>query len=244
MSKHERLEVESEDAREERLRRLLESQDQRGPSVRAPSTSTLFVPGALGREGDDDSRLPDLLARLDEFLPQMAAANAELEQLDDPGSVNIEMERPDPHSGPYIRMDLGLGVFEQRRPRGGGSRSGSSSSSSSSSGSSSSSTGSSSSLSSSSGSGQAEEQDQDGDGSASSSNNSDSENNDSSDTDSGPDLFDILLGQAAGVLPARPVRPLPRRSDQQLADEQQQQTRIAVISSTDATDTSARDSSG
>lgn len=237
MSKHERLEVESEDAREERLRRLLESQDQRAPSVRAPSTSTLLVPGALGREGDDESRLPDLLARLDEFLPQMAAANAELEQLDDPGSVNIEMQRLDPRSGPYIRMDLGLGVFEQRRPRGGGSRSSSASSSSSSSGSSSSSTGSSSSLSSSSGSGQAEEQD-----GTSSSNSSDSENNDSSDTDSGPDLFDILLGQAAGVLPARPTRPLPRRGVQQLTDEQQQQPRIAVISSTDATDTPGRDS--
>lgn len=45
-----------------------------------------------------------VLARLDEFLPRLAAANAELSQLPDPSTVNMEIEDSDEQQGPYIQL--------------------------------------------------------------------------------------------------------------------------------------------
>ncbi|KAH9936822.1 uncharacterized protein BXZ73DRAFT_14376, partial [Epithele typhae] len=56
----------------------------------------------------------ELLARVQAFLPELAAANVDLlrRAREDPGSVDIESLEPSQHG--YIEMNLGLGVFEQR----------------------------------------------------------------------------------------------------------------------------------
>ncbi|KAF9406924.1 hypothetical protein BGZ94_002897 [Podila epigama] len=58
----------------------------------------------------------DLLARLEDFLPKIRDANAELDQKlkEDPKSLDIE--NVDEESGEqYIEMDLGLGVFDLKK---------------------------------------------------------------------------------------------------------------------------------
>ncbi|KAF9180019.1 hypothetical protein BGZ51_006343 [Haplosporangium sp. Z 767] len=58
----------------------------------------------------------DLLARLEDFLPKIKEANAQLEQKvkEDPKAVDIE--NVDEESGEqYIEMDLGLGVFDMKK---------------------------------------------------------------------------------------------------------------------------------
>ncbi|KAF8928662.1 hypothetical protein EDD21DRAFT_357139 [Dissophora ornata] len=58
----------------------------------------------------------DLLARLEDFLPKMKEANAQLDQKlqEDPKALDIE--NVDEESGEqYIEMDLGLGVFDLKK---------------------------------------------------------------------------------------------------------------------------------
>lgn len=69
------------------------------PSIRKPKT------GAF-----------DLKSRLAAFLPQLAAANSELERLRAEGGLEgMSMEDVDEEEGGYIEMDLGLGVLEEKR---------------------------------------------------------------------------------------------------------------------------------
>jgi len=60
-----------------------------------------------------------VLQRIQAFLPQMEAANADLLQRaqNRPESVNIEQhDEEDAGDGQYIEMNLGLGVFDIRAP--------------------------------------------------------------------------------------------------------------------------------
>jgi len=51
---------------------------------------------------------PSVLSKLQAFLPQLAAANQDLESLPDKSSVNMEAVGK---RSPYIEMNLGLGIF-------------------------------------------------------------------------------------------------------------------------------------
>jgi hypothetical protein len=55
-----------------------------------------------------------VLQRVHAFLPLIEASNAALATAD---HESIDIERVDPDSEQYIQMNLGLGVYEQRRPR-------------------------------------------------------------------------------------------------------------------------------
>ncbi|KAG2183665.1 hypothetical protein INT43_006673 [Umbelopsis isabellina] len=57
----------------------------------------------------------DLLSRLHSFLPEIESANRQLNELvsQDPKKVDIENVEED---GQYIEMNLGLGVFEEKKP--------------------------------------------------------------------------------------------------------------------------------
>jgi len=115
---NELLDVEGDDEREARLRDLLH---------RANSTASASFPSGPSpldfgiRETHSVQPPSELLERLQQFLPQMEAANAQLAQRarDDPESVDIEHLDHSAH-GPYIEMNLGLGVFDMRQ-RGSGS---------------------------------------------------------------------------------------------------------------------------
>ncbi|KAI8072385.1 hypothetical protein BC940DRAFT_292458 [Gongronella butleri] len=55
----------------------------------------------------------DLLSRLQAFLPQMEAANAQLDAQD---KTKLDIENLEDSDGPYIEMNLGLGVYGLKPP--------------------------------------------------------------------------------------------------------------------------------
>jgi hypothetical protein len=121
----------------------------------------------------------ELLARVQQFLPQIEQSNAELLHRD-PRSIDMEhIEETDER---IIQMNLGLGVFEQRRARRGDSTSSAESGSDTTSASDSDS-----------------DSDSDSSASASSSSSSDSEDDD-----------DNAAGQPRDT--RREIRPLPKRA--------------------------------
>ncbi|KZT71154.1 hypothetical protein DAEQUDRAFT_724525 [Daedalea quercina L-15889] len=106
------LEVEDEDQRQARMHDVLARLD--ASSARPTASPGLPLPNL-----DGQPRLPlepnsELLSRVQAFLPQLAESNAELADRvqNDPSSVDIENVTGDEA---YIEMNLGLGVFEQRR---------------------------------------------------------------------------------------------------------------------------------
>jgi len=108
----EKLEIETEEERQQRIQSVLEKLNENSKVTPTSSCPDFH----LNRTGPLPIYPPsDLLARVQAFLPQIEAANAALDTqvAQDPGSVDIE------HLGPeekqYIQMDLGLGVFEQRQ---------------------------------------------------------------------------------------------------------------------------------
>ncbi|TBU28195.1 hypothetical protein BD311DRAFT_758991 [Dichomitus squalens] len=105
------LEVEDEEQRHERMHELLSRVD--GDAGASPPQ----VPRSF--DFGDRSTFPDappleLLSRVQAFLPELAASNAELlrRAKEDPDSVDIEKFSED--QAQYIEMNLGLGVFESR----------------------------------------------------------------------------------------------------------------------------------
>ncbi|KAF9350067.1 hypothetical protein BGX26_011699 [Mortierella sp. AD094] len=77
------------------------------------STATKDVPATERKTFKVES---NLLARLEDFLPKIKEANAQLDQKlkEDPKSVDIE--NVDEESGEqYIEMDLGLGVYDLKK---------------------------------------------------------------------------------------------------------------------------------
>ncbi|KAI0043798.1 hypothetical protein FA95DRAFT_1473299, partial [Auriscalpium vulgare] len=109
------LEVESDEARERRIQTILESLNSSNSTAAAgPTGPPSFDFG--NRETFAVEPNAELLARLRLFLPQMEAANAQLQQ-QDARSIDIENVA---RGQPYVQMDLGLGVFEARRRDGSG----------------------------------------------------------------------------------------------------------------------------
>ncbi|KAI0706092.1 hypothetical protein BC835DRAFT_4129 [Cytidiella melzeri] len=107
----ERLDVEDEENRQQRLYDVLMHLDKStNPRQRDAPHSFDF--------GDSSTFMleppRELLSRVQAFLPEFAASTAEITRKaqDDPESVDIEKLQ---NEGPYIRMDLGLGVFEERK---------------------------------------------------------------------------------------------------------------------------------
>ncbi|KAF9363185.1 hypothetical protein BGX34_004689 [Mortierella sp. NVP85] len=58
----------------------------------------------------------DILSRLENFLPKMKEANAQLEEQFKLDPKSVDIENVDEESGEqYIEMDLGLGVFDLKK---------------------------------------------------------------------------------------------------------------------------------
>ncbi|KAL5535705.1 hypothetical protein ACEPAF_3799 [Sanghuangporus sanghuang] len=139
-----RLDIEDNNQRQLRLRQLLQQiNDSSSTSnthadnnsrIAASSNITPFVrPGPSSsfdfgvRETHAVEPPSELLSRVESFLPQMEAANAELARRmeSSPESVDIENlgdreddeeeDEEDGRQGQYIEMNLGLGVFDIRR---------------------------------------------------------------------------------------------------------------------------------
>ncbi|KAI0777410.1 hypothetical protein BD413DRAFT_178208 [Trametes elegans] len=105
------LEVEDEEQRQERMHSLL----ARLNANATPGTSAPLPPFDFG----DRTTLPpgpplELLSRVQAFLPELAASNADLVRRarENPDSVDIENVGEDEEN--YIEMNLGLGVFDHR----------------------------------------------------------------------------------------------------------------------------------
>ncbi|KZT06662.1 uncharacterized protein LAESUDRAFT_653184 [Laetiporus sulphureus 93-53] len=106
------LEIEDEEKRQDRMHELLMRLNS-SSGARSTFASDLRLP-RLGEDTPFEMPPPsDLLSRVQSFLPQLAASNAELlrRAQEDPNSVDIENVENDER---YIEMNLGLGVFEQR----------------------------------------------------------------------------------------------------------------------------------
>ncbi|KAF5375701.1 hypothetical protein D9615_009365 [Tricholomella constricta] len=107
----EKLEVEDEEARLQRIQSTLEK-------LNASSFTPATAPPSLNlpAERPKPHFVPpsDLLSRVQAFLPELEASNAVLQQRlqDDPRSVDIE--NVEDGAEQYIEMNLGLGLFEQR----------------------------------------------------------------------------------------------------------------------------------
>ncbi|CAG5182946.1 uncharacterized protein ALTATR162_LOCUS10414 [Alternaria atra] len=68
------------------------------------------------RLGDQDLG-PDIRGFLKDFLPQLKAANEELEAQKKAGTLkSLDSEEGHEEGEPYIEMDLGLGVLEEKDP--------------------------------------------------------------------------------------------------------------------------------
>ncbi|KAF8138067.1 hypothetical protein K438DRAFT_1880752 [Mycena galopus ATCC 62051] len=109
----ETIEVEDDDARLERIQRVLEKLNTVSPATGRDmenilNTSSSSEPGPVNGASSSD-----LLARVQAFLPQIQASNAALAEKD-PHSLDIENVDGDEK---IIQMSLGLGVFEDRSGR-------------------------------------------------------------------------------------------------------------------------------
>ncbi|KAF8263800.1 hypothetical protein EI94DRAFT_555149 [Lactarius quietus] len=102
------LEAEDEEQRQRRLQNILERLNGDGPSETTPHLSFDFG----DRRTFAVEPPSELLARVQQFLPQIEQSNEELLQRD---PRSIDMEHIEETDESVIQMNLGLGVFEQRR---------------------------------------------------------------------------------------------------------------------------------
>ncbi|KAI9227170.1 MAG: hypothetical protein DHS80DRAFT_32021 [Piptocephalis tieghemiana] len=75
---------------------------------------TLTIPPIEDRRTFRVGPSSDVLSRLEAFLPQISAANQVLASSEDASKYNMEDISPD--APQVIQMDLGLGVYEEKRP--------------------------------------------------------------------------------------------------------------------------------
>ncbi|KAL7417515.1 hypothetical protein BDY24DRAFT_411492 [Mrakia frigida] len=95
------LDVETEEARQERLSKLFSSQ-----SLPTPPPGLLTRPTTFPVPENSE-----LLSRLQSFLPLMASANEALATAD---LEELDIENVGEGEEQYVEMDLGLGVFDAR----------------------------------------------------------------------------------------------------------------------------------
>jgi len=113
MDANQRLEIESEDERERRIGTLLERTNNGG---RNHPNLLPVSPMAVDRGGPDPHAIPppsELLDRVRSFLPQLADSNAALSRQ---SQDDIDIENVGDDQEQYIELNLGLGVFEYRKP--------------------------------------------------------------------------------------------------------------------------------
>ncbi|TEB28188.1 hypothetical protein FA13DRAFT_1794180 [Coprinellus micaceus] len=121
----ERLDVEDDEARQKRLQSLLEhlSTPTSNPAATVPALPA--PPTGLPKFDFGDRRTEavvpntELLSRVQAFLPQLEASNRELlaRAKADPKSVDIENLENKDRDGRVIKLNLGLGVFEEKQGR-------------------------------------------------------------------------------------------------------------------------------
>ncbi|KAJ7266994.1 hypothetical protein B0H12DRAFT_1099099 [Mycena haematopus] len=109
----ETIEVEDDDARLERIQRVLEKLNTVSPAAGRDVEGIMNIDSASGPGLLNQASSNELLARVKAFLPQMQASNAALAD-QDPHSLDIENIKGDEK---VIQMSLGLGVFEDRMGR-------------------------------------------------------------------------------------------------------------------------------
>ncbi|KAF8838641.1 hypothetical protein BDN67DRAFT_971286 [Paxillus ammoniavirescens] len=200
------LDVEDDDQRQKRIGSLLEKLNV----TQAASTSAATNP-LLNITDDKPGPIPppsELLARVQAFLPTIEASNEALAQKN---PEDIDIENVAEHEERYIEMNLGLGVFESKRPKtGSGSEDASSSEESESH--------SSSDVNSESSSGSEPNCDTDDDESSSGSELDFYIDRDQSSSESGDDDNDSYSSSGSSVhmraVVTRPIKPLPRRVSQ------------------------------
>ncbi|KAJ6588894.1 hypothetical protein B0H19DRAFT_1101839 [Mycena capillaripes] len=113
----ETIEIEDDDARLERIQRVLENLNTVSPAAPGRDMDSIFNTAGASESGPrSEESLNELLARVQAFLPQIEASNAVLVEKAsaDPHSVDIENVEGDEE---VIQMNLGLGVFEDRSGR-------------------------------------------------------------------------------------------------------------------------------
>ncbi|KAK7686524.1 hypothetical protein QCA50_010123 [Cerrena zonata] len=106
----ERLEVEDDDRRQARMHSVFVQLDSK-VSHQGQSTSNSFDFGDRTTFAVDPPS--ELLSRVQAFLPELAASNAELSRKAKENPHSIDIENVDDENR-YIEMNLGLGVFESR----------------------------------------------------------------------------------------------------------------------------------
>lgn len=106
-----KLEAEDAEQRQRRLQNILERLD--GDGAHETTSEPPHLPYDFGDRRTFALGPPtELLARVRQFLPEIEQSNAELQHRD-PRSIDIEhIEETDER---VIQMNLGLGVFEERR---------------------------------------------------------------------------------------------------------------------------------
>ncbi|KAL1939238.1 hypothetical protein VTO73DRAFT_10041 [Trametes versicolor] len=105
------LEIEDEEQRQERMHGLLARLNASSPE--SNGSTSMPRPFDLGDRSTHPAGPPlELLSRIQAFLPELAASNADLlrRAQENPESVDIENVGEDQEQ--YIEMDLGLGVFD------------------------------------------------------------------------------------------------------------------------------------
>ncbi|KAJ7927583.1 hypothetical protein B0H13DRAFT_1038270 [Mycena leptocephala] len=109
----ETIELEDDEARLERIQRVLEKLNTVSPTAGRGMESILNAAGASEPGPRSEGSLNELLTRVQAFLPEIQASNATLLQKAslDPHSVDIENVEGDEK---VIQMNLGLGLFEDR----------------------------------------------------------------------------------------------------------------------------------
>ncbi|KAG2204567.1 uncharacterized protein EV154DRAFT_313463 [Mucor mucedo] len=93
-------------------------EDLINPSAAPDQKSINDIPAMLAAASVDRKTFAvgppsDILSRVQAFLPQLKSANEQLKAAD-PKSLDIENVEED--DGQYIEMNLGLGVYEEKRP--------------------------------------------------------------------------------------------------------------------------------
>ncbi|KIP04324.1 hypothetical protein PHLGIDRAFT_31403 [Phlebiopsis gigantea 11061_1 CR5-6] len=177
----ERLDVEDDEHRHERMHDLLMQLDSKTAAAPQHGPRTFD----FGERKTFMAEPPSaLLSRVEAFLPQFAASTADITRRaqEDPDSVDIEKLGDE---GRYIQMNLGLGVFEERK-RGASS----------------------------SPAGDSDTEMHGSESSATSSDSSSHSQNDESDSSSDgydSDSSVDIISSAVSMASYRPIRPLPRR---------------------------------
>lgn len=194
-----RLDIEDDEERERRLNTIFERLNTRGNNS-SSSTPPAAASGGMPKFDFGDRTTfevkpnSELLSRIQSFLPQLAASNEELLRRAEVDPEAVDIEHITEGSEKVIQMDLGLGLFEERKGKSSNEADDE----------------------------DEDEEDlsmsDDDDSSSSSSSESDSS---SSDPDSDPDSYsdsdasssssDVIITGPAIVDPNRPVRPLPKR---------------------------------